>query len=138
MADTLEQMLLVGMKDLSSRTLRCKLYSINILRVIYIYIYIHITLIFQKLKYIYIYHVNISKGKEFFQRFIAKLLLELSLIDSPHLRRIFISRRDKNERADRKFERAKSVAVKSRVVGGAAAKPISTNRRRVTDSLRLS
>lgn len=107
---------------------------------LYIYIYIHITLIFQKLKYIYIYHVNISKGKEFFQRFIAKLLLELSLslIDSPHLRRIFISRRDKNERADRKFERAKSVAVESRVVGGAAAKPISTNRRRVTDSLRLS
>lgn len=62
MADTLEQMLLVGMKDLSSRTLRCKLYSINILRVLYIYIshvniskdkvylYIYITLIFQKIK----------------------------------------------------------------------------------------
>lgn len=65
MADTLEQMLLVGMKDLSSRTLRCKLYSINILRVLYIYI--HITLIFQKSKYIYIYITLIfQKVKNFF------------------------------------------------------------------------
>lgn len=82
MADTLEQMLLVGMKDLSSRTLRCKLYSINILRVLYIYIYL--TLIFQKIKYIYIYiyHVNISKDKEFFQCFIGVIETIVTLIAS--------------------------------------------------------
>lgn len=76
MADTLEQMLLVGMKDLSSRTLRCKLYSINILRVLYIYIYL--TLIFQKIKYIYIYITLIfQKIKNFFN--VSLVLLKLSL-----------------------------------------------------------
>lgn len=82
MADTLEQMLLVGMKDLSSRTLRCKLYSINILRVLYIYIYISHVNISKDKVYIYIYHVNISKDKEFFQCFIGVIETIVTLIAS--------------------------------------------------------
>lgn len=78
MADTLEQMLLVGMKDLSSRTLRCKLYSINILRVLYIYIYISHVNISKDKVYIYIYITLIfQKIKNFFN--VSLVLLKLSL-----------------------------------------------------------